>query len=584
MEEQTKTDYRPTFTIGDIVRPIGDDGGLIDVRPCEVIRLYDGDEKPQRIEYRYLSGTLTTGFAIDAYSPPGCALSSDFTIDCDALKRAVWTENPLRFLRETGAIALADAERIPTLAELPDHVAPKTDTVAQRSAIEITARLSAIDTILVSFNDDCTHILPLDVVRFLEAVAEHLHVVDGWQHRGPEWIRCGPIVVPSTSTGIAALRKLRDSALAVRSNGTDNMGIDDASTLAKLISALKSAAIDSAILSPGLRNVTKEDNRCLVFDAQLCTATMREMPTGTKVPQSLLGASLEGIEVDEDDINSMANSNGWCADGVRDWLQQWTDAEFEGGDYDCDQCGSTVEDYGTLASVSFTLTPEIIDELDCSEGYLDVFQDYFEAEGSGSCDFSTLLQEKNDSEILEGWKPADKITVTAKGIVGGKEFTHDVETETGIEYDPDVWRFSADYSELELDDLDSEELIRLIPLLAEINAQYRDRSILPPIPGTLERVTITNVSTYYGRYRAGSADMIWDPTDGTLSHVAIGGGSGVRLEIDPVSDRVALIVGLSADDRVTVGTDGRIEVPSGALHVGADCALWMRLSQSTPSL
>jgi hypothetical protein len=326
----------------------------------------------------------------------------------------------------------------------------------------------------------------------------------------------GPIMVPASPAGLSFLRFVKRVSRDIARGGLDRLVSND-STLGSVLLALRNTMAESAFLRT-YHNATSTDPKAekglritLDFDPMV----EAHRPNGPTLPSALL-SPLEGREIN--DLESIRQEAGMCHEGTRDFLDRFG-ISYEEERGECDSCGC--EDCGEGEGFSWVQTFELSDRMIRfidKAGYLDEVRDALGVE-MDSDSWSEFLACSDDAEIRETLMPDPKYLDKDKG--------------DAIRYDSTYWRFEPDFGAIDgIEDLESEELIRLLPVLSDVARAYQEANALPPIPGKLVwRMVSTNRADR-------DHTFAWDPDTGTMTHEPT--RSGVRLSIDVRSGLVRL--------------------------------------------
>ena len=340
------------------------------------------------------------------------------------------------------------------------------------------------------------------LARLLDACAEALRYRIRSDSR---WISFGPLAIPTSPRGLEILAALREYAGELVTGQSPRSVLDDTSALARLLDEIERTARmrRSGILETA-RNRTSAASEVAGFRIGFGfhARALASMPNGNTLPPAILGAALVGREIDGDEAREMREHADMCDSGTAEFLDRFgISYETEGGEYECDSCGSTHDDDegGSISWISdFTLTGEMLDAID-TQGFGDSVREFFGAE-DGCDEWSGMLDACDNAEILARCAP---------------------NKEDGIRYDSSVWRFVPDFEGIDgLDGLEWSEQARALPLLVEIARAHEEASVLPPISGTLEyqRAPHESRSTVEPK----SYDFQWNAEAGTLTHTIAG--------------------------------------------------------------
>ena len=536
------------FAVGDELRPVDSSETDIPHGRYVAVRTFHDAEGAPMVEYRpkgeVFELTLRT-VSTDRFSKP-----------------ALWNEAPAQWLREQGEDALRE------------------DSEADAPA----ARLAALDLILGAYVDGCRSVEGRAVRALLVACAGDI----GYRVRASNaWIQYGPMTVPSSPNGIGTIRKLREESrtFARRSpRGLFDSSEQGAHVLSRFVEAHEKTAEGSALFG-SLRNVSEngKGGAGIVLDVDLDSAVMREMPKGETLPAPILCA-LDGFEMKGGDALEIMREADMCAEGTVEFLDSFgISHEREGGEYECDSCGSYRDDDegGEVSYIAdFTIDADMISALD-SAGFLDAVREAVGAEND-SDSFETLLDSCDDAELRERLAPRAMVKVEARTNANG-ETKPAHEQETGIAYDTARWRFVPSFEDVEgAEELDFAYLARLLPALARSAQEHEARGILPAIPGTLERVRPSYNSH---RFAEGASSFAWNPADGTLTHAV--SSEGLRLVRNVRNGNTKLVLPENGGrDSLTVEAPnengGRVSVR--LFEAGALASEWFPLAQAEPTI
>lgn len=339
------------------------------------------------------------------------------------------------------------------------------------------------------------------VAYLLRAISSEMSFLE---RQDPQWMHLGPVCVPSSPEGVAVLRALRQVAL----NNVQTFSlVTPNSPLGLLLDAYRTVQEAYPSLYRGVKNETlwdgKPENQGFRIDFGLYPLAIRGLPSGKFIPPSILQSSLIGKEMTGDQVLEIANREGWCANGVSEFLSSHGISHARNGG-DCVYCGSSNEDGDSEVSwcEDFTLTEGMIGELECL-GYLDEVLQFFGEKDSAES-WEALFEGVNDLEVLQG-------------LV--QQIPED--PEDGISFDNETWIFELDVSEIEgLSDLEFEMQARVLPVLGQLALSYTDRGFMPPLPGFLHRKSNSALPSWR-----------WDPEEGRIRH-AVGTPVDAVLEID----------------------------------------------------
>lgn len=391
----------------------------------------------------------------------------------------------------------------------------KSDTPADRSnwiraqdkAGTLRDDVSAILAEYVADDGDRTRSKADTIVRLLESVKKSF---PPYGTPDPNFLPIGPIMVPMSPAGLSFARMVRETAKAM-AVGPFLETVDEKSPFGRMLASIDATDGKSGMLT-GYRNATKTtgapEDQGLRAQISLSHERMANVPSGTCLPRSLVSATLVGVKIDGDQIEKIREQAGMCVDGTSEFLHsQQINHEQHGGE--CDSCGSSDgEPEGIGWCESFTVDESFVSALE-KAGYLDEVLEALDIEQNAAT-WSELL-ENDDSAILADLAPTDD------------------DEKDGIKYDVKASTFTPDFGAVEnLDELEFDELARILPILGEVCRQYETRGILPPVPGTLnpsERMRKT-----YTHNETRDFSLSWDPESGKLSHQI--STRTARLEID----------------------------------------------------
>ena len=397
-----------------------------------------------------------------------------------------------------------------------------------------------------------------DVARLLHAVNESIggYAVESLDN----WITYGPILIPSTANGIGTLRKIRNRAKSAIF-GNDNLKaiVDADGKLGQLLAALDK--LEGSAILQGYRNATQPindpDYRGIRLELDLNLGTL---PSGSRLPKQLLVPALLGREIDGDEVEKIRDSMGACVDGFSEFLNRHGITHDTDGNYQCESCGQLDEDMESteiLNCEKFTLTQSILDDLD--DDQRDEILTALGDDSDASDNWADLLESKSDDEIRKLLFPEAK--------------EKDKEQE-GIEYNAAVYTFKPDFEQIDgLDVLGFAELARILPILQSVDDAYRAQGILPPIPGTLRKASITHYD------RKGDSTWAWSPDEARLAHKIA--SAGIIVGVNVLHGNITLSYGEHVQTVNRTDTiPGKSVVEISEVHCGDDAELWVGIAQA----
>lgn len=337
------------------------------------------------------------------------------------------------------------------------------------------------------------------VVLLLRAVRDH---IGSATHSQSLFLVHGPVAVPTTPTGLAFLRFLimetqdfsRLSPTELTADGTQGRAFVD---------AVATAVGGSGVFLGPATNQTeprKEDRGRIVFGLPLSKFHTENMPTtigggDTRLP-TWGASSLVGTEFPGNRILEFQEESGACGGGTAEVLERFgISHEFES--IECDSCGAeSGESEHVSWCADFTIDAEFVEAVD-KAGYLDELTEFLGV--TTEADWGETLNENDDDELRE------RFAVPDEDVRDGL-----------VEFDTAQWRFEPDYESV-AEELETAEVVRLLPLLVEAVKVWTDAKLLPPIPGTLRPVKVPT---------AGDHGWSWDGEE-ELTHVIASSAAGL---------------------------------------------------------
>lgn len=447
-----------------------------------------------------------------------------------------------------------------------DRTASTTVTAADEIAAETADWRKNPDLWILNQTDLAGQVTSILSMPIVPQEVEVLTLLQGIRTRlgrqgGDNWIVKGPIAVPANPEGISALRYLSTLARDFIRKPIEEIG-ETGSRLALALEGIRKTSNGSDLLR-GFTNATPSSHNSPDFSGyrlgvEVDQQTLHIMPKGEILPSPFLQGNIVGKEVDGDQIDSIRSTADLCTSGTIEFLDRFgISYDTEGGEYECGECGCETGDDDSLeitAVESFEITEDMITALD-SAGALDAVREELGLT-EGPEGWSELLDEKTDDEILAEFAPDEK------------------QKESGVKFDARLFRFTPDFSALEgVEELEFEELARLLPLLSMASNAYLSEGILPPVAGKLEKTG--------HQYGTGDRSFSWDPERGRLVHRISSQGAFLQYDVRAGHTFLGLVVD-GQENIAQLDNHGAVHIPG--IHAGPTADLWAGLAQARVDL